>query len=90
MQFLNVNNANLMKYYLIAKKTDVGLYSLEFDTKLTKLKIYMTTWSKVRAGIIIILDIILILISMIDIRDERENKRLLAKGQAKKDKEAMN
>ena len=69
MQFINVNNANLMKYQVVAQKTDAGLYSLEFNTEQTTLKIFQTPRDSLIAILIIIFDILIILISMVDIKN---------------------
>ena len=69
MQFLNVNNLILMKYRVIAQRTDAGLFSLEFDTRQTNLKIFKTVWSKMIAVAIILLNIVLITTSLFDIAE---------------------
>ena len=69
LNYVNVNNLVLMKYRIIAHKTDAGLYSLEFESSQTTLKIFKTTMATVWAIVIIFLDLVLILWSMVDISD---------------------
>ena len=58
-----------MKYRVIIQKTDAGLYSLEFDTRQTNLKIFKTVLDKIIALAIIFLNIVLITTSLFDIEE---------------------
>ena len=79
MQFLNVNNTILMNFRVIVQKTDAGLFSLEFDTKQTNLKIFKTVFDKSIAVAIILLNIVLVTTSLFDIAEQRKTEKSVQK-----------
>ena len=61
------------------QKTDAGLYSLEFDTQQTNLKIFKNVTQKLIAVAIIFLNIVLITTSLFDIEEQRNVEKSVQK-----------
>ena len=61
------------------QKTDAGLYSIEFDTQQTNLKIFKTVSDKIIALALIVLNIVLITTSLFDIAEQRKTEKSVQK-----------